>query len=440
MAPEIIQDRDVSEKADIYSLGMVLIEMITIEIPYSDFNLSRNGIIQKIKDGIKPSLLDRISDEPAKQFINKLIDSDPNKRPIIQNLLQDEFLKINDKEDNRKIKLIKIKKRNKKILRREIECLNLNLDNINVSHARDSGGKFLTRPFECESKKSLVPFKRDFEENPYFEESLFKGEKGIGESEVYNIDEKFNLINTLPSTEKNNKLKKRTNLKNEEKSLTKKKNLNTNYSELNIDKKGSQVPIVATSSHECGTLSKCCSDVYHTANTDYFNQGAINKIQTNKPTASSTIQNGNILASTTSNIPHININSQSHMIEKTQSNGKLHNSDESTEKIEKSEKLKKSENLEKQSKHIDQSCPPYQIFDASYNVHLKFLISQDGKLHEIQFTYNLLRDNIPDLMEEIQNEFNFSHDNLNHIYETLKKISIYSKFYKKSDILHDNSV
>jgi hypothetical protein len=438
MAPEIIQDKEITEKADIYSLGMVLIEMITIEIPYSDFNISRHGIIQKIYEGIKPSLLDRISDEPAKQFIMKLIDPDPNKRPSIQALLTDEFLQINDKEDNRKIKLIKIKKRKKKIPRREMESLNLNLDNINVSHAKESGGKFLTRHFERESKKSLVPFKRDFEENPYFEESLFKSEKGVGESGVYNIDEKFNLTNILPTNEKNNKPRKRTISKNEEKPLTKKKNTNTNYSELNLDKRGSsQVPFVATSSHECGTLSKCCSDVYHTANTDYFNQGAINNIQTNKPPANGIMHNGNILASTTSSVPHVNINSQSQQIEKVHSNGKLHNSDESTEKI---EKLKKSENLEKHSKHIDHSSPPYQIFDANYNVHLKFLISQDGKLHEIQFTYNLLRDNIPDLMEEIQNEFNFSHDNLNHIYETLKKISIYSKFYKQSDILHDNSV
>ncbi len=42
-------------------------------------------------------------------------------------------------------------------------------------------------------------------------------------------------------------------------------------------------------------------------------------------------------------------------------------------------------------------------------------------------------------MDEIQYEFNFSSENLNHIYETLKKISIYSKFYGNSDILHDNS-
>jgi len=101
----------------------------------------------------------------------------------------------------------------------------------------------------------------------------------------------------------------------------------------------------------------------------------------------------------------------------------------------------KAENIKKQNSNSEQIShnSNYQIFDSNYNVQVKFLINQDNKLHEIRFTYNLIRDNIPDLMEEIQNEFNFSHENLNHIYETLKKISIYSKFYKKSDILHDNS-
>ena len=83
--------------------------------------------------------------------------------------------------------------------------------------------------------------------------------------------------------------------------------------------------------------------------------------------------------------------------------------------------------------------PKFQIFDSCYDVQLKFLINQDYKIHEIQFTYNLVKDNIPDLMLEIQNEFNFTAENLNHIYETLKKISIYSKFYSNSKILHDNS-
>jgi serine/threonine protein kinase len=342
MAPEILLEKEITEKSDVYSLGMLLIEMITIEVPYTDFNMTRAGILQKIRDGIEPSLLDRISDVKAKDYIKKMIDPDPSKRPSVHDLLSDQFLEINEKDDNRKIKLIKIKKKKKKKSIRE------NMENL-------SGNKL--QPVE---KKNVVPFKRDFEENPYFEEVL-KAENIIECAENLQCENFGNEI---------------------------KKKRNSDEKKDNIPQKKEHVPErekIVTSSHEGGPYSKNCSDVYHTANTDYFHQ----KFQINDKNAI----------------------------------------------------LKTEESVNKKSTHQDQcpSSPPYQIFDEHYNVLLKFLISQDGKLHEIQFAYNLLRDNIPDLIEEVQSEFNFSQDNLNHIYETLKKISIYSKFYKQSDILHDNS-
>lgn len=63
-----------------------------------------------------------------------------------------------------------------------------------------------------------------------------------------------------------------------------------------------------------------------------------------------------------------------------------------------------------------------------------------GKFHEIQFTYNLLKDNVESLMEEIKNEFNINEQNLNYIYLSLKKVHIYSKFINKfNNILPNNS-
>ena len=81
----------------------------------------------------------------------------------------------------------------------------------------------------------------------------------------------------------------------------------------------------------------------------------------------------------------------------------------------------------------------YKIVDEDYNVHLKLLIKEEGKVNEIQFTYNLLKDSIDCLMEEIKREFNLSKDNLNHIYETLKKVHIYSKLCKDLELLPNNS-
>ena len=81
----------------------------------------------------------------------------------------------------------------------------------------------------------------------------------------------------------------------------------------------------------------------------------------------------------------------------------------------------------------------YKIVDDSYNVFLKILIKEESKMNEIQFTYNLLKDSIDNIMEEIKNEFNLSKDNLNHIYETLKKVNIYSKLCKELELLPNNS-
>lgn len=366
MSPDLLNGHTLTEKSDVYSLGMVLIEMITLEIPYSDVN-NTSASIQKIRDGILPSALDRILDKAVKQFILTLIDPDPDKRPTVTELINHDFLKVHDKEDNRHIKLNKIRKKKKK---KTAESKTENND--------DSIDKkmWINKYEKNKMKKVLV--KRDYEENSYFEDK-----DTIKQNMDMQEDDK----------KKNN-------------SLT---NHNNNLQIL-VDHKDELLQNPITSSHEGGytQYSKYYSDVYHT-NTD---------INLNTKTASNPefkeIKDGQI----NQNQNKIDINKES---------GKTY-SDDSDKKIE-----------NKHSQHHENNRNHYQIFDNHYNVHLKFLINQDGKLHEIQFTYNLIRDNIPDLMEEIQNEFNFSVDHLNHIYETLKKISIYSKFYKNSDILHDNS-
>jgi len=84
----------------------------------------------------------------------------------------------------------------------------------------------------------------------------------------------------------------------------------------------------------------------------------------------------------------------------------------------------KSQDLTEFIEHLNfQSTESHsKIWDEHYNVDIKFLINEEGKLHEIQFTYNLLKDKKASLIEEIKREFNFSKDHLKHIYEILKKI------------------
>ena len=111
MSPEMIANKNITEKSDLYSLGMTIIEIITLEIPYSDCD-STSQIIQKIKAGKLPSQFHRILDESVKNFLLKMIAFNPNNRLSVEMLLKDNFLKIT-KDDLRiiKVKRTKIKKK-----------------------------------------------------------------------------------------------------------------------------------------------------------------------------------------------------------------------------------------------------------------------------------------------------------------------------------------
>lgn len=458
MSPELIKGEPLNEKTDIYSLGMVLIEMITLDIPYCEFNHNLNLMTQKIKEGVKPASLERISDEKEKKFILKLMDKDPNKRPSVSELLNDEFLKINDKEDNRYIKLIKIKRKKKKIIKKnEIQAQPTHYDDVDFSHKKYNDSidkKLIVKNLD---KKKKILFKQEFEEHPYFDEninirSMKHVENKTSEKMKRNRESNgFDLVKLLDSPSKNVIVPE--NLKSDN------------------NKKESTMTLqhIVTSSQCEGAFtqySKYYSDVYQT-NTDYMYTHHHNK---NKiPTNNLNVHTDNKQKTNTDD--SFDKKEEKNMIqkniEKLQELSKIQEKisvvKDTNSPLEKPHTpIDKKDTLKDEKKEIDQKNPiiieniepishdnlentglvsnhHYKIFDNNYNVHLKFLINQDGKLHEIQFTYNLLRDNIPDLMEEIQNEFNFSYDHLNHIYETLKKISIYSKFYKNSDLLHDNS-
>jgi hypothetical protein len=102
----------ITEKSDIYSIGMVLIEMISLEVPYSEI-FSQIILKEKIIEGYFPMTLEKIKDIEITKIIKRLIDYDPNLRPIINDTFMENFLKINEKDDNRIIEITKLKKKNK---------------------------------------------------------------------------------------------------------------------------------------------------------------------------------------------------------------------------------------------------------------------------------------------------------------------------------------
>ena len=91
---------------------MVIIEVITLEIPFSDI-CSPKQIMKCICNGELPSAFERIMDDEVKSFLMKMIAHDYKDRKNIEELLQDDFLKIT-KEDNRIIKVKSAKRMKKK--------------------------------------------------------------------------------------------------------------------------------------------------------------------------------------------------------------------------------------------------------------------------------------------------------------------------------------
>uniref|UniRef100_A0A6N2MTL6 non-specific serine/threonine protein kinase n=1 Tax=Salix viminalis TaxID=40686 RepID=A0A6N2MTL6_SALVM len=96
MAPELYEE-DYTEMVDIYSFGLCLLEMVTMEIPYSECdNVAK--IYKKVTSGVKPQALNKVADPEVKAFILKCI-AEPRARPSASDLLKDAFFSgVNDEE------------------------------------------------------------------------------------------------------------------------------------------------------------------------------------------------------------------------------------------------------------------------------------------------------------------------------------------------------
>lgn len=98
MAPELY-DEDYTELIDIYSFGMCLVEMVTLELPYSECdNVAK--IYRKVTSGVRPQAMNKVRDPEVKAFIEKCL-AQPRARPSAADLLKDPFFDgIHDDDDN----------------------------------------------------------------------------------------------------------------------------------------------------------------------------------------------------------------------------------------------------------------------------------------------------------------------------------------------------
>ena len=99
MAPELYEE-DYTEMIDIYSFGLCVLEMVTLELPYSECD-SVAKIYKKVTSGVRPRAMDKVRDSEVKAFIEKCL-AQPRARPSASDLLKDPFFDgiLNDDDEN----------------------------------------------------------------------------------------------------------------------------------------------------------------------------------------------------------------------------------------------------------------------------------------------------------------------------------------------------
>jgi mitogen-activated protein kinase kinase kinase len=97
MAPEVVKQTSYTRKADIWSLGCLVVEMISGTHPWA--NLNQMQALFKIGSSAKPTLPDLISAQ-AIDFLNKTFEIDHNLRPDADELLKHPFVTADFSEED----------------------------------------------------------------------------------------------------------------------------------------------------------------------------------------------------------------------------------------------------------------------------------------------------------------------------------------------------
>jgi len=89
MAPELYEER-YNEKVDVYSFGLCLLELATLEYPYAE---CRNPaqIFKKVSSGVPPQGLAKIQDDELREFVQLCIQPNAAQRPEARQLLKHPF-------------------------------------------------------------------------------------------------------------------------------------------------------------------------------------------------------------------------------------------------------------------------------------------------------------------------------------------------------------
>lgn len=89
LSPEICQEKPYNQKSDIWSLGCILYEMVTLRHAFDASSMK--GLVVKILRGTYPSIPSCYS-QNLRDLIDEMLEKDPRKRPSVKKILEKEFL------------------------------------------------------------------------------------------------------------------------------------------------------------------------------------------------------------------------------------------------------------------------------------------------------------------------------------------------------------
>lgn len=126
MSPEIIKYKNYSNKSDLWSIGMILYQMITGKYPYKAY--THYELIQKIEN--EPIIIPKcinISDE-CKDLLHKLLQKDPKKRINWNDFFSHIWFNINKENYNSFSNSLIKNNNNENLFNNEIDIINTNIN------------------------------------------------------------------------------------------------------------------------------------------------------------------------------------------------------------------------------------------------------------------------------------------------------------------------
>ena len=155
MAPEV-KDGKYTFKADIYSLGLTLLQLLTMEMPYKEYQ-RKKSIYEAKKNKTYPSSFNQIKNEEIKNFIAQCL-KDENERPTCKELLKNKWLNNNESPDHcSTLEIINNLRQTKFVLNKNINCYSNNnsdvLKNNNIISPLNSNNSLINSQIPHLSKQ-----------------------------------------------------------------------------------------------------------------------------------------------------------------------------------------------------------------------------------------------------------------------------------------------